>query len=268
MVTLVLLLATFTVVATLESLIGPPGARRPRRANLVMAVPTLVAGIGTDVLVAAATTVGDEHRAGLLPWLGLSGVAALIAGVVVLDLLAYLNHRLRHVAGPLWALHRTHHTDVDVDFSTSLRFHPLDVVVLNLVLAATVAGAGIGAAALAVIAVTTPLLGVFAHARISLPPRLERALALVVQTPGLHRVHHAPDRPRTDSNFGLVLTVWDRLLGTYNAPDITCPTGLDTVDLPARQSIAAMLAEPWRPLVKDGSVAGTGGRRAAVQRAG
>jgi sterol desaturase/sphingolipid hydroxylase (fatty acid hydroxylase superfamily) len=151
---------------------------------------------------------------------------------------------------PLWALHRTHHTDIDVDVTSTLRHHPLDVIVLNLVLAAGVAVFGIGASSVAVFAAMTPIVGIFAHARVRLPEGLERRLALVVQTPGLHRVHHSPNHPETDSNFGLGMTLWDRAFGTFNPPRPAGVVGLDTTDLATRQSVRAMLAEPWRPLVR------------------
>lgn len=94
------------------------------------------------------------------------------------------------------------------------------------------------------------LFGLWDHLRIQLPARLERWLGLVFQTPGLHRVHHSPHQPQTDSNFGLVFTFWDRLLGTYQPVGQRNAVGLDTVDLASRQSLRAMLLEPARPLVK------------------
>jgi sterol desaturase/sphingolipid hydroxylase (fatty acid hydroxylase superfamily) len=80
-------------------------------------------------------------------------------------------------------------------------------------------------------------------------------MATVLQTPGTHRVHHAPELPLTDSNYGLVLSVWDRMLGTFSPPNPAQETGLDTADLADRQSVRAMLADPWRPTVAMAPVA-------------
>jgi sterol desaturase/sphingolipid hydroxylase (fatty acid hydroxylase superfamily) len=250
MVTLPLLLALLITLTILESVVGPKGRRRPRRANLAMAIPVLVAATATDVALVAATRIGDDHNAGLLAWLGLSGTGAVVVGFVLLDLVAYVNHRLRHRVRPFWAFHRTHHTDTDIDVTTSFRHHPFDIVLLNGLLAITVAAGGIGATTVAIAAVTTPIFGLFTHARIRLPAAVERRLARVVQTPGMHRVHHSPNQPQTDSNFGLILSVWDRVFGTFNPPDPAGVAGLDTVDLVDRQSVRAMLVEPWRPLAK------------------
>lgn len=268
MTSLVLLLVVLSIVTALEAAFGPGQPRRSRRANLALVLPVLVIASVTDLVIAAATTISDDHDAGLLPWLGVSGTAAAVVGVILLDLFAYLNHRVRHAVRPLWALHRTHHTDVDVDGTTTFRQHPLDVVVLNLGMAATIAVAGIGATSVVLLAAAMPVVGLFAHARVRLPNRVERALALVVQTPGLHRVHHSPHHRETDSNLGLVLTLWDRMFGTYNPPNPAGPAGLDTVDLDRRQTVAAMLAEPWRPLVKDGLAARPAGRQAIAEQAG
>ena len=251
MLTLLLLLITLTVVGTAEAFVGPGGRRRSRRANFALAGPVLVASTVTDVAVVAATTLGDDHDAGLLPWLGLGGTAAVVLGVLLLDLIGYLSHRSRHGVRPLWAAHRTHHTDTDVDISTTFRHHPLDVVALNLSTAAGVAVLGIGADALWVMAILTPLFGVAVHGRVRLPAAVERRISLVFQTPGLHRMHHSPHRHQTDSNFGLILTLWDRLGGTYCPTDPMVEVGLDTVDLDRRQSFGALLAEPWRPLVRE-----------------
>jgi sterol desaturase/sphingolipid hydroxylase (fatty acid hydroxylase superfamily) len=164
--------------------------------------------------------------------------------VLALDLAAYLGHRWRHHSARLWRIHRAHHTDPDMDVTTSLRNHPLDVAFIGVVSTTAAVALGASAMAVAVSGALSATWGVWAHARVCLPRRLE-----VLHTPGTHRVHHAPERPLTDSNFGLVLTVWDRLFGTFAAPNPSQVTGLDTADLNRRQGFRAMLADPWRPTV-------------------
>ena len=158
------------------------------------------------------------------------GFRILAPRLVASESSGYVDHRLRHIVGPFWAFHRTHHTDTDVDVTTSFRNHPFDIVVLNALLAIAIAVAGIGATTVAIVAVTTPVFGLLAHARLRLPIGLERRLARVVQTPGMHRVHHSPDQPQTDSNFGLIFSVWDRVLGTFNPPNPAGIAGLDTLE--------------------------------------
>jgi sterol desaturase/sphingolipid hydroxylase (fatty acid hydroxylase superfamily) len=226
---------------------GPAG--RSRRGNLLMILPLVVTAGLSDLALLAVTTWADERHLGLLPALGLPTAVAVVVTVLGMDLGAYLGHVWRHRWPSLWRLHRAHHTDPDVDVTTTLRQHPGDIVMLGVISTAVTLLLGPPPLAVAIWAAGSSAWGLFAHARIRMPLPVERAMATVLQTPGTHRVHHAPERPLTDSNFGLVLTVWDRLFGTFSPPDPAQVTGLDTADLAERQSVRAMLADPWRPTV-------------------
>ena len=250
---LIVFLAYIVLTPIELRLSGPAG--RSRRANLLMIVPLVIAGAVSDLALVAVTSWAGDRGLGLLPALGwpIAGAAGVTA--LGMDLGAYLGHRWRHQWPVLWRLHRTHHTDPDVDVTTTLRQHPLDIVMLGVISTATTLVLGPPAVAVAIWAAGSSAWGLFAHARIRMPLRVERAMATVVQTPGTHRVHHAPERPLTDSNYGLVLSVWDRLFGTFSPPDPAQVTGLDTEDLADRQSARAMLADPWRPTVAAAPVA-------------
>lgn len=244
---LIVLFAYLALTPIEVRLDGPAG--RGRRANLAMILPVSLAAAATDLALIGIADRAADHHVGLLPALGAPPAVAVVVALLGLDLAAYLGHRWRHRSPVLWRIHRAHHTDPDVDVTTTLRNHPLDVAFLGVVSTAAAVALGAPAMAVAVSAVLSATWGVLSHARVRLPRRLERALATVVQTPGTHRVHHAPERPLTDTNFGLVLTVWDRLFGTFAPPDPSQVTGLDTADLDRRQSVRAMLADPWRPAV-------------------
>jgi sterol desaturase/sphingolipid hydroxylase (fatty acid hydroxylase superfamily) len=137
-----------------------------------------------------------------------------------------------------------------VDITTSLRNHPLDVVGVVMASAVAVVLLGAAPAHVAIAGTIGALFGLWDHARLVLPARVERALAWLIQTPGMHRVHHSPTLPETNTNYGLVFSCWDRLFRSYSPPNPRLVTGLDTLDLAARQTVRAMLAEPIRPLVK------------------
>lgn len=247
-----ILAAGLAVLPLLEARYGPVAPRRSLRPNLALVPLVMVTAGVVGLLESTSLDLVDERDFGLIPLLGLDGVAALAVAVLGLDLAGYLGHRLRHRVGALWAFHRTHHTDVEVDVTTTLRHHPGDVAGIVVVSATALLVLGCSPAHFAIFGILTTVFGFWDHLRIPLPSRLERWLGLAFQTPGLHRVHHSPHRAETDSNFGLVFTFWDRILGTYRPVGARGEVGLDTVDLARRQSLRDMLLEPTRPLVRSG----------------
>ncbi len=143
----------------------------------------------------------------------IEGLVALLA----LDLLIYSQHRLFHGIPALWRIHRMHHTDLDFDVTTGIRFHPIEIL-LSLVIKIT-AVIALGAHSGAVILFEIVLNGtaLFNHANLALPAPLDRTLRLFVVTPDMHRVHHSVHLEETNSNFGFNLPWWDYAFGTYRA---------------------------------------------------
>ena len=136
-------------------------------------------------------------------------------GVMVLDLTIYLQHVMFHTIPVFWRLHMMHHTDLDFDVTTGLRFHPIEMILsMGIKLSVVVL---IGAPPLAVLLFEVLLnaTSMFNHGNIRLPLRIDRKLRLLVVTPDMHRVHHSVTIRETNSNFGFNLPWWDRLLGTY-----------------------------------------------------
>ncbi|MSO89251.1 MAG: sterol desaturase family protein, partial [Rhodospirillaceae bacterium] len=121
-----------------------------------------------------------------------------------------------------------HHTDVQMDVSTTVRFHPLELVVSMPVLLGMAMLLGIPPLALILYELLDAAMAVFTHANVRLPDRVDRALRLVLVTPAMHRLHHSAHQPETDSNYGAILTWWDRLFGTYR---VRPPAELSTIRL-------------------------------------
>ncbi|MEM6946171.1 MAG: sterol desaturase family protein, partial [Pseudomonadota bacterium] len=134
---------------------------------------------------------------------------------VVLDFAIWAQHLASHKIPVLWRLHRVHHSDRDIDVSTAIRFHPIEIA-LSMVLKIGLVYA-LGAPVIAVILFEVVLNGaaMFNHANLRLPRALDHWLRLAVVTPDMHRVHHSIDRAEHDANYGFNLSVWDRLFGTY-----------------------------------------------------
>lgn len=179
-------------------------------------------GLNTVIvrLIAPLSAVGMAILAweggwGLLPLLNLPGWALVLAAVIILDLIIYLQHVLFHAVPALWRLHMVHHADLDFDVTTGLRFHTLEIVLsLGLKMGAI---AALGAPPLAVLIFELLLnaTSMFNHANLRLPVWLDRVLRLFVVTPDMHRVHHSILVRETNSNFGFNLPWWDVLFGTY-----------------------------------------------------
>ena len=157
----------------------------------------------------------QETGWGLFNILGLPYWLNLIIGVVVLDFIIYVQHVLFHAIPLLWRLHMMHHADLDVDVTTGLRFHPIEIVLSMGIKISAVVLIGPPAAAVLIFEVLLNAISIFNHGNIRLPLKIDRVLRCLVVTPEMHRVHHSVIIRETNSNFGFNLPWWDRLFGTY-----------------------------------------------------
>jgi sterol desaturase/sphingolipid hydroxylase (fatty acid hydroxylase superfamily) len=159
---------------------------------------------------------------GHLPW-----TAILLATLLLDSLVSYWAHRLMHSIPLLWRVHRVHHADTAVDVSTSLRNHPLELLVT--VPASALVVIVIGASPSVILAIQSTLIAaaLWQHADLALPPALDRALSAAIVTPRLHRVHHSRERDHHDRNFGDSIILWDRLFGTFDDTAIGQAVGLE-----------------------------------------
>lgn len=191
-----------------------------------------------------------ETGAGLFNLLNVPGWLTLVASVILLDLAIYAQHVLFHKVPLLWRLHRVHHADTEMDATTGIRFHPLEIALsLGIKLVAITL---IGAPPLAVFLFEVLLNAgaLFTHANLRLPARWEARLRWLIVTPGMHRVHHSWERIDTDSNYGFNLSLWDRLFRTYRpepAPgEADMVFGVETFRAPRERRIDALLTQPFR----------------------
>ncbi len=136
---------------------------------------------------------------GLLPfWL------AVPVAAVLLDLAIYAQHVVFHHVPALWRLHRVHHADTELDVTTGIRFHPLEIGLSILIKLAVIALLGAPAIAVLIFEVLLNAGAMFSHANLKLPESVERRLSWLIVTPGMHRVHHSAERIDTDSNYGSI----------------------------------------------------------------
>lgn len=152
---------------------------------------------------------------GLLYYLHLDPVPHLIASIIVLDLAAYGMHRLYHRVPFLWRFHRAHHSDLDIDSTTSLRFHLGEVLMTGAMKGLGVLALGVPPAGFLLSETLTLAAGLFSHGNIRLPGKLEPRLRLAIVTPTMHWIHHSRRPSEHNTNLGAVFSGWDRLFGTY-----------------------------------------------------
>ncbi|VVT32745.1 sterol desaturase family protein [Rhizobium sp. EC-SD404] len=219
-------LAIFAAMALLE-LAAPRlerpemvGAWRSRRwvTNVSMVVLSSVCLRVVFPLAAVGTALWAESRGiGLFNVLDIPVWLAGLVAFIVLDFAIWLEHWASHRFPLLWRIHRMHHADNGFDFTTALRFHPLEIVLSMVWKAAIVILLGAPALAVLIFEIVLNGASMFNHANLRLPKWLDAPLRLVVVTPDMHRVHHSTDMRETNSNYGFNFPFWDRLFGTYVA---------------------------------------------------
>jgi len=171
-----------------------------------------------------ASEWAQHNGIGLLNLLGGSWwLLAAITTIAIQSFANYATHLLFHKTPWLWRVHRVHHFDNVVDVSTGLRNHPVELLPVVLINASVAIMFGLLPWALITYGTAEALFALYSHANIRFPTSLDRTLRLVLVTPRIHAVHHSAHKPETDSNYGGVFTIWDRLFGTYCDLRADCP---------------------------------------------
>jgi sterol desaturase/sphingolipid hydroxylase (fatty acid hydroxylase superfamily) len=227
-----------------------PAAQRRRVAtNLGLTAVTLTWNFVLTWIAGGIALALSLQGPGLMTRLGIPLPAQILGGFLVLDFsFGYLAHRALHAVPALWRVHRVHHSDPFVDATTTLRNHPIEGLVRFLSLIVPIWVLGVPAEAVALQRLLTAINGTLEHANVRLPRSLDRVLSLFWVTPNMHKVHHSRDRVETDSNYGNILSIYDRLLGTFTPTDRagSVTYGLDDVDPADATSLPRLLAMPFR----------------------
>ena len=222
---LAVFLGLFTLFAAIEA-VAPRRARTQPRGRrwltnwgfTVINTLTLRAlAVGLPLLAVGAAVDAGANGWGLLNRIDAPIWFEVIGAILFLDFAIWLQHLITHKIPILWRLHRVHHADRDIDVTTAIRFHPVEIA-LSMLLKIGIVYL-LGPAAIAVILFEIMLNGtaMFNHANMRLPLSVDRVVRRVLVTPDMHRVHHSTIRAEHDSNYGFALSIWDRMFGTYVA---------------------------------------------------
>lgn len=216
----------------------------------VVVVNTLVVRILFPTAAVGLALIAEARGFGFFNTVAFTGWISVVLSVVILDLAIYLQHVLFHAVPALWRLHRMHHADLDIDVTTGLRFHPIEIVLSILIKFAVIAVLGAPAIAVLIFEVLLNATSMFNHSNVRIPARIDRALRWLVVTPDMHRVHHSILLRETNSNFGFNLPWWDHLLGTYRAkPEAGhdgMTIGIEQFRDPRELGLDRMLLQPFR----------------------
>lgn len=258
----------FALVALLEMLAPrrrqtiPIPLRWVNNLGLVV-VNTFLLRLAVPILAVGFALLAEDKGWGILNNVALPAWAVMTLSFLALDLTIYLQHVMFHAVPTLWRLHRAHHTDLEFDVTTGLRFHPLEIIISMGIKLAAIAVIGSPAVIVLVFEVMLNATSMFNHGNFRIPPQLDRILRWFIVTPDMHRVHHSVYPDETNSNFGFNLPWWDRLLGTYRAQprddhkDMVI--GVSQFRTPRDLWIDKILIQPFReaatryPINRDGS---------------
>ena len=217
--------------------------------NLTLTAITFATNLVMNAALVAALVWFEAMGWGLLNAFPVAPAWEVAIVVLALDLAFYVAHVSMHKIPAFWRVHRVHHSDPTVDVTTSIRQHPLEGLIRYGFIAFVALPLGVGLVAFAIYRLASAIAALFEHANIGAPLWLDRMLALVTTWPYLHKVHHSRTPAETDSNYGNILSIWDRLFGTFtpSARGADVAYGLHGADDPADQTSAALLAAPFRP---------------------
>jgi sterol desaturase/sphingolipid hydroxylase (fatty acid hydroxylase superfamily) len=194
-------------------------------------------------------TLSHQYGIGLMNYVTLPQAVGIILTVLTLDLVAYGQHYLLHRVDWLWRIHRTHHSDSDYDFTTGVRFHPLEALITGVIGFAAVTALGAPPQFVLISMLLETANGFLEHSNIRIPRQFDRLLRLALVTPETHRIHHSRAGSDSRKNFGAVFPWWDRLFGTYrdqpSAGVDALAVGVEGFEGRRHQMLHWMLAHPF-----------------------
>lgn len=229
---------------------GDPSARGRRLRNLSMPlISALIVYVLMPLTAVSFAAAASDMQIGLFNLLDWPLALELALTIILLDLAIYWQHRWMHIVPWLWRAHRLHHTDTNFEITLGLRFHPFEIVLSLLYKLAVIAALGAAPLSVLIYEILLALFALFSHADIAIPDRWDRRLRRIVITPDWHRVHHSVHRHETDSNYGNLLSIWDRLFrSTIEQPrdgHRLMKIGLTEFREESSQTLPAMLVQPF-----------------------
>jgi sterol desaturase/sphingolipid hydroxylase (fatty acid hydroxylase superfamily) len=216
-------------------------------ASILFVVGALISNLALPIGHAGVALLAAERHWGLLNCISVPAWAALIASIVFIDFIQWACHWTMHRSQFVWRMHRVHHSDDVIDTSTAFRFHPAETLYRFLAQALAILVMGIPTVAVVVSGALFLAVNVWEHANVGTPHVLRRLSGIIV-TPDFHRFHHSSEARHQGNNLGTLLTIWDRVFGTY-VPALQLDEETTFGLGPSRLSFSTLtdfLIDPWR----------------------
>ncbi len=197
--------------------------------------------------VVGIAKIMTDHKIGLSHLFELKGAGVNVLMFIVLDFMIYVQHYFSHRWSVLWKFHRVHHSDPDLDFTSALRFHPVEIILSFLWKSFLVTVLGIDAKTVMVFEIVLNGMALFNHANIFIPKKLEIGIRLFFVTPSMHLIHHSILKSESDKNFSFNFSIWDYVFGTYQSSFMGHETiGHKKFSKVEDQSIKNLLIQPFK----------------------
>ncbi len=198
---------------------------------------------GLTIIVANYT---EQNNFGFVHLFGLSGLQYSILAFIIMDMWNYTWHRINHLVPFLWRFHKMHHSDPNMDATTSIRFHFGEIIISSAIRLLVILLVGIPIWVMVFYDTTLLICTIFHHSNIQLPNKVDKIIRAVIVSPNMHKVHHSRIKIETDSNYSSFLTIWDRIFGSFRLKEDYSEIifGLDNYDSEEKQSLIGLMKTP------------------------
>ena len=213
----------------------------------LVVIDTLAIRLLFPVIAVGAALWAQTQGWGLLNFAVIPFWVKVLFAVIVLDMMIYWQHVAFHRIPILWRLHKVHHADRDLDASSGLRFHPVEIVISMIYKMGIVVALGAPVLAVIIFEIVLNACAVFNHANVRLPRWIERPLRLVMVTPALHRIHHSIIERETNTNYGFSVIWWDKIFKSYtDVPEGQLTLGLNEYQTDEPSGLIWSLTAPFK----------------------
>ena len=206
------------------------------------------------IAVSNIALIIEQYKWGLFQQISLPLSAVIILSFIILDFTIYWQHRLFHKHPLLWKLHRVHHSDKDLDASSGVRFHPIEIILSILVKSLVVVLFGIPVIAVLIFEVILNVLPIFNHSNVFIPESVDKHLRKFIVTPDMHRIHHSTIKHETNSNYCFSISLWDYIFNTYTDKPHNGQTkmilGLNEIPQSDSVLLTTLLQQPFKRYLK------------------